>query len=66
MFSWVQERILAITNERIYNIKKNKKKRQIEVIKKLCNLNETYFIDTKTAGSFKDVELEQWRIYYSC
>ena len=31
MFNWVQERILAITTEKIYNIKKNKVKRFIMV-----------------------------------
>jgi hypothetical protein len=31
MFGWNQERILAITSEHIFNIKKNKPKRKIPI-----------------------------------
>jgi hypothetical protein len=31
MFNWTQERILVITNEKIYNIKKTKAKRKIRI-----------------------------------
>lgn len=31
MFNWVQERMLIVTTEHIYNIKKNKIKRKIAV-----------------------------------
>lgn len=31
MFNWVQERIVIVTTEHLYNIKKNKIKRKIAV-----------------------------------
>mmetsp|Transcript_40758 Transcript_40758/g.30011 ORF Transcript_40758/g.30011 Transcript_40758/m.30011 type:complete len:101 (-) Transcript_40758:1363-1665(-) len=33
MYDWIQERVLAITNERIYNLKKTKIKRTILISK---------------------------------
>jgi hypothetical protein len=31
MFGWTQERIILITNEKVYNIKKQKTKRKIRI-----------------------------------
>jgi serum/glucocorticoid-regulated kinase 2 len=48
MFGWNQERILAITTEFIYNIKKNKHKRKIPItllggLSKTIGSNKTEF-----------------------
>lgn len=32
MFGWTQERTIVVTTESIYNIKKQKKKRQIKIV----------------------------------
>ena len=38
MYSWVQERYLIITNEKIYNVKKTRIKRTIQVTTTIVNV----------------------------